>query len=421
MRHGIAVTAASAVLVLTLGGCAASGDEEAAAGGPPQISFLTGSAEGKGSAFTMQSLVDSYGEGSTLEMDYLGADMDQKIQLLASQDTLPTFFQVGTPSQIEDLYDAGKIVDLEPVLEELGVMENISPLSVDIIKGLYGGKLLGLPLEVSVEGFWYNKTLFAENGIEPPETWEDLEAAAEKLKAAGVQPMSTAGKAGWPVTRLISGYIERSVGPDALQAVADGEAAFTDPEYVAGAQQVTDFAEKGYFGEAPAALDYQPAADLFLQGKAAIWYGGTGAISDFNNPELNKIGADAIGWFPIPAVDGGAGTVDQAPANVGLPMAVTAKTLTPEVKEFLKYLVENYGDVAMEDLDLITGFETEVQSDSPLVQETATTIDGLADALPWFEAVQSPKGTQASQEGATALIGGSLTPEDFMQQVQAAQ
>jgi raffinose/stachyose/melibiose transport system substrate-binding protein len=409
MRHKIAVTAVGAVLALTMTGCSAgdtaSGDD-ASGGGAAEISFLTGSAEGTGSAFTMQTLVDDYGQGASLEMDYLGADMDQKIQLLASQDTLPTFFQVGTPSQIEDLYEADKIVDLEPVLEELGVLDDITPLSIDIIKSLYGGKLLGLPLEVSVEGFWYNKTIFEENGIEAPQTWDDLEAAAMTLQSAGIQPLATAGKAGWPVTRLISGYLERS---------------FTDPDYVAAAQQVSDFSEAGYFGQAPGALEYAPTEDLFLQGKAAIWYGGTGAISDFNDPAKNLIGADAVGWFPIPAVDGGEGSVDQAPANVGLPMAVTAKTLTPEVKEFLKYLVENYGDVAMENLDLITGFSTDVQSDSPLVTETAETIAGIDSALPWFEALQSPKGTSASQEGATALIAGDLSAEDYMAQVQAAQ
>lgn len=424
MRHKIAVTAVGAVLALTMTGCSA-GDTtsggDASSGGAAEISFLTGSAEGTGSAFTMQTLVDDYGQGSSLEMDYLGADMDQKIQLLASQDTLPTFFQVGTPSQIEDLYEADKIVDLEPVLEDLGVLDDITPLSIDIIKSLYGGKLLGLPLEVSVEGFWYNKTIFQDNGIEAPQTWDDLEAAAATLQSAGIQPLATAGKAGWPVTRLISGYLERSVGPDALQAVADGDASFTDPEYVAAAQQVVDFSEAGYFGQAPGALEYAPTEDLFLQGKAAIWYGGTGAISDFNDPAKNLIGADAVGWFPIPAVDGGEGSVDQAPANVGLPMAVTAKTLTPEVKEFLKYLVENYGDVAMENLDLITGFATDVQSDSPLVTETADTIAGIDSALPWFEALQSPKGTSASQEGATALIAGDLSAEDYMAQVQAAQ
>jgi raffinose/stachyose/melibiose transport system substrate-binding protein len=421
MRIKLAATAAGAALVLALGGCAADGPSEARQDGPLKVSFMTGSAEGTGSAYTMTKLVSDYGNDATVELEYLGADMDQKITLLASQDALPTFFQVGTPSQISDLYEAEKIVDLEPVLEELGVLDKVSPFSVDIIKNQYGGKLIGLPLEVSVEGFWYNKAIFEENGIELPKTWDDLTAAAAKLKAANVTPFATAGKAGWPVTRLISGYIERDLGADALDAVAAGDAAFTDPEYVAGAEIVADWAAQGYFGEAPGALEYADAENTFLQGKAAIYYMNSGATSSFNNPEVNQIGADNIGWFPVPEVAGGSGTADQTPANVGLPMAVTAKTLTPEVKDFLKYLVENYGDVAMADLDLITGFATTETSDSPIVAELSTRIDSLSEALPWFESRQSPKGTVASQEGATALISGALTAQQFMEQVQAAQ
>jgi len=421
MRHTFAVTAVGAALALTLAGCAGGGSSASSGDGALEISFLTGSGEGAGSNYTMQKLVDDYGNGATLEMEQLDASMDQRIQLLASQDKLPTFFQIGTPSQIEDLYEAGKIADLEPVLEDLGVLDDLSPFSVEVIKGLYGGHLLGLPLEVAVEGFWYNKAIFEEQGIEAPQTWDDLEAAAAKLQEAGVQPFATSGKAGWPVTRLISGYIQRSVGPDALQAVADGDAKFTDPEYVEGAETISDFAAKGYFGEAPEALDYGPSQDLFLQGTAAIYYTGSWAVSDFNNAELNKIGAENIGWFPIPEVAGGKGSIEQTPANVGLPMAVNAKTLTPEVKDFLKYLVENYGTVAMEDLDLITGFATDATSDSPLVQETAERIAGLEEFIPWFESLQSPEGTAASQGGAASLVSGGLTAQQFMEQVQAAQ
>jgi raffinose/stachyose/melibiose transport system substrate-binding protein len=421
MRSKIAVIAAGAALALALGGCSGTNTPSESSGEKLEISFLTGSAEGTGSAFTMDKLVTDYGNGATLSMDYLGADMDQKIQLLASQDALPTFFQVGTPSQIEELYETGKIVDLEPVLDELGVLDTLNPLSVDIIKNLYGGHLVGLPLEVAIEGFWYNKAIFDEQGIEVPETWDDLVAAAEQLDAAGIQPFASAGKPGWPVTRLISGYIQRSVGPDAFDAITAGDAKFTDPEYVEGAAQIADFAAAGYFGEAPDALDYAPAEDVFLQGDAAIYYMGSWATSSFDDEERNKIGAENIGWFPVPEVEGGAGSADQTPANVGLPMAVTAKTLTPEVKEFLKYLVENYGDVAIENLGIISGFPTDVEPESPLVAETLERVNSTSESIGWFESQQSPEGTAASQAGATSLIAGTLTAEQFMEQVQAAQ
>jgi raffinose/stachyose/melibiose transport system substrate-binding protein len=53
------------------------------------------------------------------------------------------------------------------------------------------GKLLGMPMNLEAYGFTYNKDLFAKAGItELPQTLEDLEAVAKKLKDAGITPFA---------------------------------------------------------------------------------------------------------------------------------------------------------------------------------------------------------------------------------------
>lgn len=44
-----------------------------------------------------------------------------------------------------------------------------------------GDKLYGLPLTVDARALFYNKKLFAEKGLQPPKTWEELENAAKQL------------------------------------------------------------------------------------------------------------------------------------------------------------------------------------------------------------------------------------------------
>ena len=44
------------------------------------------------------------------------------------------------------------------------------------------GDLYGLPINGNIMLFFYRKDLFAANGLEPPQTWADVEAAAQKLK-----------------------------------------------------------------------------------------------------------------------------------------------------------------------------------------------------------------------------------------------
>lgn len=48
------------------------------------------------------------------------------------------------------------------------------------------GKTYGLPIAASARAMYYNKDLFAKAGIaEPPATWDELKADAEKIKAIG--------------------------------------------------------------------------------------------------------------------------------------------------------------------------------------------------------------------------------------------
>ena len=176
--------------------------------------------------------------------------LDQKLQLLAGQDALPVQFAAGnTPKLTATLDKAGQVVDFESQLKKLGVLDDVEPAAISTIKSLYGGKFNVLPYEFNIEGIFYNKRLFAQQGVNVPQTWDDLVAAAAKFKAAGVIPFSASGQQGWPITRLISGYLFRDLGPDALKAVADGTAKLTDPEYVKAAQAVADLGAKGYFGK----------------------------------------------------------------------------------------------------------------------------------------------------------------------------
>jgi raffinose/stachyose/melibiose transport system substrate-binding protein len=62
------------------------------------------------------------------------------------------------------------------------------------------GKLYGLTYWDTLGLVWvvnYNKDVFAKNGISIPTTYAELKAAAEKLKAAGVQPIYEPVSDGW--------------------------------------------------------------------------------------------------------------------------------------------------------------------------------------------------------------------------------
>jgi raffinose/stachyose/melibiose transport system substrate-binding protein len=347
-------------------------------------------------------------------------NVDQRMQLLAGQDALPVQFAAGgTPALTRTLDKAGRVLDLEKTLKDLGVWDNIQPAAVKTVQNLYG-RFNVMPYQFNIEGIWYNKKLFADHNIAVPTTYDQLVAAADRFKSAGIRPFSAAGKVGWPITRLISGYLYRALGPDALQAVADGTARLTDPEYVKAAQAVADLGRAGYFGNGVGSVDYDTAAAQFLTGKAAMYYMGSWALGDFNDAVKNKIGADNVGYLSFPIVAGGKGSADQIPANVGLPVGVSAKSYNAKVGDWLSCITENYGASALKDQGTVSGFKANGDTGTlpPLTQLVQDTISRTTTSVLWFEALFTTKATETSATNVVPLVSGAISAQDFMQKIQ---
>ncbi|WP_395639113.1 ABC transporter substrate-binding protein [Pseudolysinimonas sp.] len=416
----LSTLALAGVTALALTSCAGGGGSEVTA-----FTF-TKNAENTTTEPVLQALIDGEcadeNEALPLEVNSMPqADLDSQMQLLASQDALPVMFSAGgNPAEGAKLAGTGALVDFEAKFTELGVRDSISDGAVSTIEKLYGGDFSFLPYQYNIEGIFYNTALFEENGWEVPTTWTELTDLAAEVQAAGKTPFAASGEQGWPLTRLVSGYLFRSLGADALQKVADGEAKLTDPEYVEAAAAIADLGAAGYFGANVTSLDYDAATNEFLTGNAAMIYMGSWLLGNING-EGNAIGADNVGFFPFPEVEGGAGSIDDYPANVGVPATFAASSADdPGVEAWLTCIAENYGNAALEQ-GQITGFVATEDFDLPAIsQEIADTIGSSTSSVLWFEALFNAEASQISSVNAALLVTGQLTPEEFMTLVQDA-
>ncbi|MGC4983836.1 ABC transporter substrate-binding protein [Streptomyces sp. DT193] len=418
-------TAGAASMALLATACGGSGSGTAAA--PKNFSYLSVTEN-----TTVKTALTSLSEGSCksandalpLKVETVPqASLDQKLQLLAGQGALPVQFAAGNaPALTQKLAKSGKIADLEAKLKELGVDDQLEPAAVSTIKALYGGKLEVLPYEYNIEGVFYNKKIFEANGLKVPATWDQLVASAAKLQAKDIQPFSASGQQGWPLTRLLSGYLYRSLGPDALKDVADGKAKLTDPQYVKAATEIAALGKKGYIGKGVGSIDYDTAMNQFLTGKAAMLYMGSWALANISDAKQDKIGADNVGFMPFPAVSGGKGSIDQYPSNVGLGITLGAKSFDKNTGAWVSCIAKNYGSKALKDHGSISGFkvDTPVTDANEVTTQVRDTISASKQNVLWFEALFGTKATTISQTNAAGLVSGSMSPEQFMQTVQDA-
>jgi raffinose/stachyose/melibiose transport system substrate-binding protein len=351
------------------------------------------------------------------------ADTVQKVTLLASQDALPPHFIAGTAMVRPDgdLGVADLVQDYEELLTETGAWENILPAAASTVNNVYG-HMVSLPYQYNLEGIWYNKAIFEEVGLEEPQTFDELLDAAQAVTDAGYTAFAQPGAAGWPLTRIMGMYIYREVGPDAMEKVRDGEAELTEEGYVAGAKALQDMAEAGFFGEGFNSVEPDASTANFLTGKAAMKYDGTWLLSNINDEAQNEIGAENVGFMPFPAVEGGAGSIDQWPANAGAAMAANPKTAGPKVADWFSCIAENYGQQALQDAGILSGFKvngevTDIPETTAFVQEKIAEIN---ETVLWFEALLDSKSNSLASTNVTLLTTGQMTPEQYMADLQAS-
>ncbi|GIQ69941.1 extracellular solute-binding protein [Xylanibacillus composti] len=355
---------------------------------------------------------------------------------------LPAEMAAGNPPKIFDLFggegdalkyaDAGRLLDLTPILEELGLADkflNMGQFTLD-------GKVYGLPIGGSTEGFFYNKKLFAEYGIEVPTSLEELEQAAETLKANGVTPIAMGSQAAWVPLMLANTLIGRYAGPEAINGFRDGSAAWDSPEVVAAFAKYQEWVDNGYFTKGELGVTYDAMLNEFLAGKAGMMFDGSWRASAFTNPDLVKeITSEDVGYFAMPAVPGGKG--DQTAVNgnysngYGFSSNLNERELAA-VKAFIKHLYNDEMQVRglLEDALLPSmklsdpaASEIDTKLEDPVVKQIMETMNAAGEAFSHFDSVVQSDVYSETEQQIQRLIAGRATPQevgDVLQQAQEA-
>jgi multiple sugar transport system substrate-binding protein len=112
---------------------------------------------------------------------YSWNDVDAKVKDMVAAGHAPDLAQIGAYA---DYAAAGK---LYPASDLLSIRTQADFLSQLTEAGQWNHTQYGIPFAASTRVLFYNKTLFAEAGIAPPTTWDELAADARALKAKGVK------------------------------------------------------------------------------------------------------------------------------------------------------------------------------------------------------------------------------------------
>lgn len=433
VRATAATTAAALSLVLAACSTGGGGGSEPTVVDPEgeiearEISWLLSRPADGGVISAMEQIAQEYAqEHPGFELSFITTpdrpSYLQKYETLAAANQLPELFDTDATPFAQKLRDDGRMMDVEALLEDLGLYEAYRPAALNYQR-FDDGSLYMIPFEFQLEFFWYNTALFEQAGIEVPETLEDFPAMCTALREIGVTPIALDGQDQWPLERYMAYHPFRTAGPEYVQQLKNGEAKLSDPTGIAAVEWLSSLGEAGCFAEGFSSTGYADAQSAFTSGRAAVYNIGTWELSNLATDALDPAVRDDIDFFTLPLTADSVTDANEYVSPSGIGMAVNAKTYDPLVRDFLKFALERYPEVyaASGALSPTTDVETTLpENATPLYERAVAMADEVGErtALPWDTQLDPTSNSRLQQE-LTLLVQGDTSPDDFIATMDA--
>lgn len=197
---------------------------------------------------------------------------------------IPTIFMTYGGGNLKSYVESGLVADLTPYLDADSTWKDtfnstmFSMLTFDGMDGVYG-----IPYAAYVDSMFINTKLFEEYGVEIPTTIEELEAACEAFKAAGVTPLPVGDKSTFRGGHLFSLLMAKRTGEDLVKKLASGEVSYDCDEVREVLTTMKSWADNGYLGDSITTLDGEGEVQLFLTGQSPMIYRNASFISRIVN------------------------------------------------------------------------------------------------------------------------------------------
>jgi raffinose/stachyose/melibiose transport system substrate-binding protein len=419
-RSALAVLCSAAVLGISACGGGDGGSQSEA--GDDTITWWHNSNNEPGKGFYEQIAKDFEAEtGVKVEVQAMAhEDMVDKLEAAFQSGDVPDIYMERGGGELADHVEAGLVRDLSE-----DASEEIEKIGGSVAGWQVDDKTYALPFSLGVVGFWYNTDLLEKAGIEePPATMDELADVVDKLKGAGITPISVGAGDKWPAahywyyTALRS--CDQSVLEDAVTSLDFSDECFVEAGEALEGLLGTEPFNPGFL-TTPAQEGASSASGLLATEKVAMELQGhwePGVMQGLTDSGEGL--GDKTGWFPFPEVEGGDG---DPTAQLGGGDAWAVSEGAPDAAvDLVKYLLsdEVQGGFAENDMGLPTNpAATDKVSDPALAQ-----LIEVRDAAPYiqlyFDTAFGASIGGAMNDEVALMFAGEASPQDIVEATQQA-
>jgi raffinose/stachyose/melibiose transport system substrate-binding protein len=362
---------------------------------------------------------------------FAGEDLKTKLRTSIGAGAGPTFIYSWGGGILESYVEAGEIEDLTPYIAANPVLQERYPESIGA-NGVIDGKTYALPnSHTQPVLLYYNKALFDEAGVEPPESWEDLMELVTVFKGMGIAPISLAGQSRWPELMYLSYLVDRIGGPDVFDnIVANQPDAWSDPAVQEALDKIKELVDAGAFidGFATVAADTRADQALLYTGRAAMLLHMASAYGGIKTDSPDFIADGKLGFATFPSIPNGKGDAANLVGTPAMMWTVSSKATDGQKKTAIDYLVNGLFDEAYVQklvdqgaVPAVVGVESQLEA-SPDADFQTSVYAMVQEAphfqLAWDQAL-SPEQAEALLTNLSLVFLGEQTGAEFIAAMNA--
>ena len=223
---------------------------------------------------------------------------------------------------------AGQFMDVTDVWQANGLDDALASAKASMT---LDGKQWGVPYTYYQWGIYFNRDAYKAAGVQEPKTWQEFLDNCPKFQTAGIDCVTTGTSALWPGAGIFDYLDLRVNGYEFHMELTGGKVAWTDDRVKAVFAEWAKF--QPYITANHAAIDWQDAAALMVQGKAANYVMGNFAVDVFKKGGMTN---DNLGFMVFPEITAGVPRAEEAPTDT-IHIPAGAKNVD-DAKKFLAFV-----------------------------------------------------------------------------------
>ena len=236
-----------------------------------------------GESAAVQSLAEAYRAAGGIWVDMAVAQGEQARVVAINRivgGNPPTAAQFNTSRQFLDIVEQGMLNPMDEVAARDGWERFLPQIVLDTIK--VKGHYYAVPVNIHMPSWiWYSKEAFRQAGIAAePKSMQELFAALDKLRAAGLVPLAHGGQA-WQDSVVFGAVLANQGGRELyLKVMRDGdrEAILSERfrQVLLSFKRLQSYVDKGSPGR-----NWNDATAMLVAGKAGVQFMGDWAKGEF--------------------------------------------------------------------------------------------------------------------------------------------